>query len=406
MTTITGSRGRIAMVTPGYPPDVGGVEQHAGQLAPALVKLGFAVDVLTQGGQVEAVEGERGGLRVLRFPLTIRARHYRFSVAMWRYLRARGGSYGAVHAHNYHALPALLAATSAQRALILTPHYHGESADRIRQALHRVYKVPGRQMFDRAARVICVSRAEASLIEQHFPAARGRIAIIPNGVDRARIAAATAFDGYGRRLVLTVGRLDRYKRVDRTIEALAELPSMVLNVIGRGEGHAFLAQRAEGLGISERVRFLGRVSDNDLARWYKSAAVVVSLSEHESFGLVAAEALAAGSSVVLSDIPAHRDVAELAETSNVRVVAAQATAAQVAAAIRSVAEAPSSASRVCDWTEVARLTADVYDDALRGVGSRARRTAGDAPAGGWHTSPTNDAIIDHSPEHPSGPCQL
>jgi glycosyltransferase involved in cell wall biosynthesis len=358
------------MVTPGYPPDGGGVEQHVGHLAPQLVQLGFEVDVLTQGDHSDTRLEVSGDLRVVRFPLTMHARHSRASLPMWRYLRSHAECYTVVHAHNYHALPALFAAMSLWRAFVLTPHYHGDSAGRVRQILHHAYKIPGRRMVEHATRVICVSAAEADLVGRHFPAAAERISVIANGVDRARLAAASAFDGYDRRLVLTVGRLDGYKRVDRALEAVAELPCMVLHVIGQGEARVSLEQRAEDLGMADRVRFLGRVSDQELARWYKSAAVVLSLSEHEAFGLVAAEALTAGAAVVLSDIPAHGDVAKMGDTSRVRLVGPHASASEVAQAIEAVAGTAPGVSRVPDWIEVARLTADVYDEVRREGGIR------------------------------------
>jgi glycosyltransferase involved in cell wall biosynthesis len=358
------ARGMIAMVTPGYPPDTGGIEQHVAQLAPRLVDLGFTIDILTHGKLANVQRETIGNLRILRFPLTVRARHYRASVPMWRYLRTQGKRYDAIHAHNYHALPALFAATSPQGAFVLTPHYHGESASRARQALHHAYKIMGHRMIGRAARIICVSGSEAELVKRHFPAASGRISVIPNGVDTAHLAAAMPFDGYEGRLVLTVGRLDGYKRVDRTLEALAILPSMVLHVVGEGEARPSLEQRAATLGIAERVRFLGRVSDQELANWYKTASVVISLSEHEAFGMVAAEALAAGVPVVLSDIPAHHDMADMGSPARVRIVAHEAGTAEIAAAIQAAIGAASTVSHVPDWTEVAQRTAQVYDAVL------------------------------------------
>jgi len=353
------------MVTPGYPPDVGGIEQHVGHLAAGLAELGFAVDVLTHGEGGRAEREVRGALRILRFPLTTTARHYRASVPMWRYLHANGARYTAVHAHNYHALPALFAAMSPRRSLVLTPHYHGDSASPLRRLLHRAYAIPGRRMIERAARIICVSGAEADLVRRHFPAAIARISVIPNGVDSAALSAAAPFSGHGRRLALTVGRLDGYKRVDRALEAVAQSPSQTLHVIGEGEARRALQQRAEDLGIAGRVQFLGRVSDGDLARWYKTAAVVLSLSEHEAFGLVAAEALAAGTPVVLSDIPAHREVGAMGDDARVRFVGAEASAAQVAQAMEAVAGAPPGISRVPDWASVAQRTAHVYDAIAR-----------------------------------------
>ena len=82
-----------------------------------------------------------------------------------------------------------------------------------------------------------------------------------------------------------------------------------LVILGTGPEEPRLRQLVEDEGLSGSVRLLGGVSDEDLRRWQRTAAVVVSLSTRESFGLSLAEGITAGAAIVASDIPAHREMA-------------------------------------------------------------------------------------------------
>ena len=68
-----------------------------------------------------------------------------------------------------------------------------------------------------------------------------------------------------------------------------------------------LRERIQQLGLEERVRLPGFVSDDVLACLYTGALAMVSPSPVEGFGLPAVEAAACGAPTVLSDIPAHRE---------------------------------------------------------------------------------------------------
>jgi D-inositol-3-phosphate glycosyltransferase len=105
--------------------------------------------------------------------------------------------------------------------------------------------------------------------------------------------------------LLFVGRFDAMKGLDELFTSLTLLPRLSgvrLTLVG-GDGPASAAQRrlvqlAEDLGISEQVVFAGRVIQERLPDYYRSADVVVLPSRYESFGLVTLEALACGTPVV------------------------------------------------------------------------------------------------------------
>ncbi|GIM91665.1 glycosyltransferase family 4 protein [Paractinoplanes toevensis] len=300
---------RIGVVTSAYHPEVGGVETHARRLCAALVAAGDEVEVLTQ--HAVSTDETIDGVLVRRFPLTVAAPNYRFSTALWRYLRGHAGRYDVLHAHSYHALAAVPAALTNRTPLVFTPHYHGTGHSLLRRALHPIYRPIGRRIVARSHRLIAVTHAERELLVRHFPEARARIVVIPNGTDPARTAEPIDEPGRG---ILCVGRLERYKRVDRVIRAMTHLgDDHRLDVVGAGPARDELEQLARRLGLSDdRVRFHGRLPEDVFAARMAAAAAAVSASAHEAFGMAVADALAAGLPTVASFIPAHRELAVMA----------------------------------------------------------------------------------------------
>jgi phosphatidylinositol alpha-1,6-mannosyltransferase len=100
--------------------------------------------------------------------------------------------------------------------------------------------------------------------------------------------------------VLSVARLVPRKGIDQVLRALRYLPDVEYRVIGHGPDEARLRSLAESLGVSDRVRFLGRVSDSQLAREYAEASLLVLPARRtadgqlEGYGLVYFEAAAWG----------------------------------------------------------------------------------------------------------------
>lgn len=358
---------RVALVTPRYLPHVGGVESHVRQIANHLAVGGDEVDIVTFDASPWSVRVDRDGpVRVRRFPSRALTPGVGSPMSIARYLRAHGGGYDILHIHNYQSLLPLAALAAAPSRLVVTPHYHGTSPTRIGSALRRIYRPIGAAALRRADRVICVSRAEMRLLVAHLKVPADRLTVIPNGVDPRSLRAAEPFP-VAMPVVLSLGRLDSYKRVDRTMEAMTRLrqPAQLV-VVGDGPMRPRLERLAAQLGLSDAVHFVGRVDDHEVHRWLATSSVVVTLSEIEAFGLTVVEGLVTGSRVVASDIPAHREVAETLPGAAIRLLAAGADPARVADALDAALAEPGPAAPVeaMDWAEVARRTRDVYVDAL------------------------------------------
>jgi glycosyltransferase involved in cell wall biosynthesis len=360
---------RIAYVTPRYAPDVGGVEHHVAELAGHAARAGWEVEILAQTNDraLPLTQRSAEGALIRRFPMAIASQNYGFSARLALFLRRHARNYDLIHAHNYHALPALFAARTVHGPFVVTPHYHGTGHTAFRSFLHRFYRLAGTAIFGRADEVICVSAAEAENLQAHFPWVGSRVTVVPNGVDREKIETAEPFH-VERPVVLVVGRLEAYKNVDVVLKTLAELPEeFLLVVVGDGTQRPHLERLSRDLQIQNRVRLLGRVPDAELLRWLRTATVCVNMSRHEAFGLTLAEALAAGAGVVASNIPAHAEVVRSSGADRVELVPSQASPATIAALIRRIAaleRGPCTSPHQFSWGEVAEATFDVYRRAI------------------------------------------
>lgn len=336
----------IGIVTPLYPPAVGGVERHVERLASGLVARGQAVEVVTTDPRSRApVTETRDGLTIHRFPTVAGDGIYFAAPALGRWLAAHAGRFRLLHAHNLHTLIPLTAtiATRHRRTpMVVTAHYHGTGHTPLRRLLHAPYRPFAKRVVHGAAAVICNSAAERRLLARDL-GAHPKTRIVLPGIDLPHTVDRPAFDRptrgpdgreAGAPTILTVGRLEAYKAVDRIVSALAHLPAHHrLIVIGDGPERPALESLARAGGLADRVALRGHVTDEELRGRYASAAAFVSFSRHEAFGLTVLEAAASGCPVVASDISPHREIARLVPDGRVALVDPDATPRVLAQAI-------------------------------------------------------------------------
>lgn len=354
---------KIAQVVSSYHPQFGGVETHVRHLAKGFVETGDRVTVLTHQVDSSPIDEWLGAVRVLRFPLTVSSRNYPLSLSLFRYLRLHAADFDLVHAHNYHTIVGH-AAISCRLPFVFTPHYHGTGHRAFGDVLHRLYRLAGARQFMAADAVICVSEAERELLIKSFPGVVGKIVTIPNGTDSRLLSPDE--DSFMPRepIVLTVGRLERYKNVDLIIDAFRALPSSAtLVVVGDGPDRARLEQHAEARRPGWPVHFTGRVADANLDWLFAQANVVTSASDHEAFGLTLAEGLASGARVVASAIPAHVALSRLAGVgAPVALVDPRETAqfTNMLAASLLAGRTPASDLKLPTWAQVVENTRELY----------------------------------------------
>jgi len=111
--------------------------------------------------------------------------------------------------------------------------------------------------------------------------------------------------------VAYMGRLAAYKRVDVMLHAMAQLsdrfPEAEILVIGRGAARPDLERLASELGLADRIRFTGFVTDEERDALLAECRVCVCASEKEGWGLTVIESNRVGTPVVASDAPGLRD---------------------------------------------------------------------------------------------------
>jgi glycosyltransferase involved in cell wall biosynthesis len=137
-------------------------------------------------------------------------------------------------------------------------------------------------------------------------------------------------------VVATVGALIERKGQSFAIDALSRLPEATLLLIGDGPDRPALEKRADALGLRHRVRFLGSLPREEVARYLAAADVMLLPTRAEGIANVWVEALACGTPVVTCDAGGAREVIDRPEAG--RVVAREPGA--LAAAVTELLTAP------------------------------------------------------------------
>ena len=156
----------------------------------------------------------------------------------------------------------------------------------------------------RALLLLTNSRFTANSVRRLLPEVEAHLRVVPLCVDPEKVAvwevleAAEPAPAPRAPAALIVGRLwstERGKGHDALLEAWPEVvrrcPAAELWIAGSGDDLERLQAKGRAAGIADRVRFLGRVSDEELGRLYRRASVYAMPSRQEGFGLVYAEAM-------------------------------------------------------------------------------------------------------------------
>jgi len=167
-----------------------------------------------------------------------------------------------------------------------------------------------RRVFRQAEKVFPVSAYTGRAVLEETGADADRVVVVHNGVNPGIFrptavspADAARYRPGGKRLLLTVTRLYRYKGVDRMLEALPAVtqavPEVRYLVVGEGPDLPRLQHLAADMGLGDRVSFLGRRTVEEIVRLYNLADLFVLLTREEppdveGFGLVFLEAAACG----------------------------------------------------------------------------------------------------------------
>jgi 1,2-diacylglycerol 3-alpha-glucosyltransferase len=144
----------------------------------------------------------------------------------------------------------------------------------------------------------------ASAMHRH--AFLGKVLPLSNGIDSAayELQEGETIERHEFPTVLFAGRLAEEKHIDVLIDAVAKTPKSLnvhLEIVGGGEVKAALKAQAERLGLSDRVKFFGLASDEDLRKAYIQADLFCMPGTAELQSLVTLEAMSASTPVVLAN---------------------------------------------------------------------------------------------------------
>jgi glycosyltransferase involved in cell wall biosynthesis len=145
------------------------------------------------------------------------------------------------------------------------------------------------------------------------------VEVIPNGIDVEAFTSVVSSETSGVvggevTTLLFVGRLHPVKGLSYLIDAMTTIietePDVELVIVGDGPEHEALESRVRSAGIGEKVRFVGRVSNDVVAEYMAAADVFVLPSLSEGFPLVVLEAMASGLPIVAADTRGLSEIIE------------------------------------------------------------------------------------------------
>jgi len=364
---------RVGLVCP-YSWDVpGGVQEHIRDLAEALIDLGHTVSVISPADDDAALPGYvvPAG-RAVAVPYNGSVARLSFGPLSANRVRRwiRDGNFDVLHVHE-PAAPSLslIACWVFDGPIVATVH----GATTRSRALHAAEPML-RSALEKVSGRIAVSEAARTTFVHHLG---GDAVLIPNGVTVSRFEKAEPLAGWPGEggAIGFLGRMDEPRKgLSVLLRAFcligAERPGLRLLIAGPGDTGEVAARVPASL--RDRVVLLGQVSEAVKVQVYHSVDVFCAPNTGgESFGIVLAEAMAAGAPIVASDLDAFRRVLRGGRAGE---LFASGDAADLAAAIgrllddpqrRAVLSAAASAAvRDYDWTKIARDVVKVYEAVL------------------------------------------
>lgn len=361
---------KIGIVCPYAWDAPGGVRSHVADLAQTLITRGHEVSVLAPIDEHDDVpDWIVDGGRPVSVPYNGSVAKLSFGVKATGRVRRwiRDGDFDVLHVHEPLAPSlSLLACWVGRGPIVATWH---SSSERSRMLSAGFYIA--QTAMEKVTARIAVSEDARRFLVGHVG---GDAVLIPNGVrvsDFVTDERLSAFDP-SRPSMVFLGRMDEPRKglhvlVGALPEIVAKVPDVQVVIVGPGD----IDEQRESLdpSVRDNVVYLGRVSDADKARAFASADIYIAPhTGGESFGIVLAEAMAASTAVLASDLPAFRNVLADGEAGRLFPTGDCAALAQAAVELLTDPEAREALviegrSRVMDfdWDHVVDDVLAVYD---------------------------------------------
>lgn len=310
-------RQKILIALESYPPDINGSGIATQRLARGLVARGYAIGVVCPGKKRTMESSIEHGVLVFRIGSmpTLFHKDYRFAPFARKFMGHVFLEFKPDILHVADCFATAEAALSRARKsgipIVGTNHFHPDNllhylklskGNTGYKALKKALWVYFRRVYNYASVITVPTQTAADIVER--VGVTPPIRVISNGLDFAlfkrRQVSEAVFARYGIDpaipRVLTVGRVEKEKRVDVLIEAFSRMEkgSAQLIIVGKGKEEARLKKIARERGISRLSVFVGPMPNNELYQFYCISDVYATASEVELQGLSIMEAMAYG----------------------------------------------------------------------------------------------------------------
>lgn len=358
---------RIGMVSP-YGWDLpGGVQAHIRDLALYCMEQGHHVSVLAPAIDEDSLPTwVQSSGRPIAIPYNGAVARVAFGPVANRRVRKwiQEGNFDLLHLHE-PAIPSLslLACWAAEGPTVGTFHVSAPK----QRAIYAVGPILEPAIEKLHARIAVSQTARATLTEHLETDA----VVIPNGINYQAFATGPRGGEFGDRAIGFIGRFEEPRKgltilLSSCEELIKQGVNFELVIAGPGDPEPFIAEMSEQL--RSHVHFLGRVSDERKQELLRSVAIYVAPNTGgESFGIILAEAMAAGAPVVASNLPAFVDVlnngeaGELFETGNsTHLTKTIAHLLSDDVRQRQLSELGKEVSRQFDWSVVGESVLEIY----------------------------------------------
>lgn len=287
-------------------PLAGGAEIHLHEIFGRLAAKGHDVSLLCGGWPGSARRAVLDGIEVHRV-----GTRYTFPFLARRYFRETLAAHDHdVLVEDINKVPLYTPGWGARRVVALVPHLFGgtafqELAIPLASAVWMAERPLGRAYRGVPFEAISASTAE-DLAARGIP--RSAVEVIYPGIDTETYTPAPGVRAE-RPTFAYLGRLKRYKGIQHVIRSFAAMHERdaSLEIAGAGDYLPALRSLASSLGLGERVRFLGRVSEEEKLALLRRSWALIFASPKEGWGITNLEAAACGTPVVASNSPGIRE---------------------------------------------------------------------------------------------------
>jgi glycosyltransferase involved in cell wall biosynthesis len=307
------SKLRILHTPVRFPPARGGVEKYVLELSKQLVSLGCDVTVVC-ADEPHAESCVVEGVKTIRLPYIAKVANTNITPRLFRALMSQ--SFDVVHTHiptPWSADISALVSLLKRKRLFVT--YHNDlTGQGVSGSVAWLYNFTFLHLVLWRAKKIVITQAKYIERSRHLKLHKKKVITIPPGVTLPLMMPGVRRNADQVFFMSVLDKHHEYKGLGTLLAAMVKVkerrPEARLLVGGGGELAGKYGQLAEMHGISDSVKFLGYLSDEELAGAYSSCSVFVlpSLNKLEGFGIVALEALSYATPVITTRFAGSSDL--------------------------------------------------------------------------------------------------